>query len=324
MQTRFDCLLEKIRSAPFTEGPFRHIAIEGFLSGADFEEIVTAPEVNVPAVATDDALFDALYRRGYKIIDFPGCITDQDTYVRWHAEKGPTGGLNNSACEGFGVTLRLMAPSSPILKELTAFLASEGFNRALADRFGVPLEETWVDNGLQKYLDGYEISPHPDIRRKALTYMVNINPYPGSEGQEHHTQYLTFKPQYRYVQHYWEGNEGVDRCWVPRDWCDVEEEQHSNNSIVIFQPGSDTMHGVKAAYDHLKGQRTQLYGNLWYADPPTTLTNGWEDLVIGARPHQSGSGGARGWVARHLPAGVRSALRTVRRRSGQVGQRSHH
>jgi hypothetical protein len=39
---------------------------------------------------------------------------------------------------------------------------------------------------------------------------------------------------------------------------------------VIFAPSSGTLHAVRAHYDHLAGQRTQFYGNLWYepADLP--------------------------------------------------------
>lgn len=32
----------------------------------------------------------------------------------------------------------------------------------------------------------------------------------------------------------------------------------------FFSPSDDTLHAVKARYDHLVAQRTQMYGNLWY------------------------------------------------------------
>jgi hypothetical protein len=33
---------------------------------------------------------------------------------------------------------------------------------------------------------------------------------------------------------------------------------------VFFTPSDASMHAIKANYDHLRTQRTQVYGNLWY------------------------------------------------------------
>ena len=56
-----------------------------------------------------------------------------------------------------------------------------------------------------------------------------------------------------------------------------------NNSITIFAPDNDTIHSVKAQYEHLKYQRTQFYGNLWFNEKPLPFKPCWEDFVI----HQS-------------------------------------
>lgn len=176
--------------------------------------------------------------------------------------------------------MRLQQPRSTVLAELQEFLASRAFNEALAAKYDIELDACNIDGGIQKYLDGYEISPHPDIRRKAATFMVNINPHAGSEDWDHHTQYLRLRPERAYVQAFWEGNQEAERCWVPWDWCETVQTQPTNNSMVIFSPDSDTLHGVKASYDHLKGQRTQLYGNLWYKTQPELQPVEWEDLDI--------------------------------------------
>lgn len=186
----------------------------------------------------------------------------------------------HSACEGFGITLRLMSPTTSILVELKDFLTGEAFNAALARKFGLSLRDTTPDNGIQKYLDGYEISPHPDTRKKALTYMVNINPHSDAEELEHHTHYLKLKPEFQYVKSFWEGNPDIERCWIPWDWCETASLQTKNNSIVIFAPGNDTLHGVKASYNHLAGQRTQLYGNLCFNKEQTLKKIEWEDLDL--------------------------------------------
>lgn len=132
---------------------------------------------------------------------------------------------------------------------------------------------TWstsnYDAGLQKYLVGYEISPHPDIRRKALTYMVNINTGENRETQDHHTRYLRLRDAYRYVQAYWEGQiRSTTGAEVPWGWCESEQVQTRNNNLVIFSPGSDTLHAIRARYDPLVYQRTQRYGNSWYHAQP--------------------------------------------------------
>lgn len=280
--SRFSYLIEKIEAADFSEFPFRHIYLDDFFSPADFAEITTAPEIALSPAESDAHLFSLLFERGYKIIDFPGCITDQDRYIRWHAEKKIVNTVTNTACEGFGVTLRLIAPKTPFISELKEFLSSDRFQTAAAAKFGISSADVYADNGIQKYLDGYEISPHPDVRKKALTYMVNINPHRNSEELDHHTHYLKFRDQYRYIENFWQHNPDVDRCWFPWGWCESKSIQTRNNSIVLFSPSNNTMHGVKTNYDHLPAQRTQLYGNLWYHNVAfQTDYPGWEDYVIG-------------------------------------------
>ena len=56
--------------------------------------------------------------------------------------------------------------------------------------------------------------------------------------------------------------------------------QKKNNSIVIFSPSDDTIHAVKANYQHLNGQRTQVYGNFWYKEKQKLATMEWENLDL--------------------------------------------
>ena len=285
----FNYLIDKINATTIDHTPFAHIQINDLLTPEHFAQLIAAPEIAVQSPPSDAQLFDALFAAGYKVISFPGCITNHKTYIDWHRDKSANHRHNNTACEGFGITLRLMTPASGILHELDAFMASAPFQQALAAKFSIDLDAVYYDGGVQKYLDGYEISPHPDIRRKALTYMVNINPAPNSESVEHHTHYLKFRDEYAYVQHYWEGHPNEDRCWVPWEWCEVVRVQRENNSMVIFSPRNDTMHGVKANYDHFTNQRTQLYGNLWYRDAPSLAMADWEDFVIHTHAHAAPS-----------------------------------
>lgn len=286
----FDYLLDKLAAADIRSSPFRHVWIEEFFEAEHFAALTAAPEIDVSA-SSDEAVLDALIEQGFQIIDFPGCVTDRKAYLRWHRDPASQRGLAHTACEGFGMALRLTAPRTALLVELDEFLKGDRFRGVLAEKFGIDLSATHNDSGIQKYLDGYEISPHPDVRRKAATYMVNINPAHASPALQHHTRYLQFTPAYRYVQAYWEGHPEAERCWVPWDWCEVVSEQRGNNSLVAFSPDNDTLHGIKAQYDHRPAQRTQLYGNLWYSENAKLAKPQWEHLVIqdGRRPPAPGA-----------------------------------
>jgi len=278
MKYNFNYLIDKIAASEFDGIPFKHIYIENFFSDEHFEEIKNSEEIASPNAINDKELIRGLQDKGFKVIGFPGCITNIKKYIKWHSEKKNV--QHNSSCEGFGMVLRLYKFESPILSALNAFLIGDEFNKAIADKFGITFANCSIDGGIQKYLDGYEISPHPDIRKKAATFMVNINPSDQSESLNHHTHYLKLKPIRKYVQTFWDGNQNVDRTWLPWSWADTVKQQKKNNSIVLFSPLNDTLHGVKADYNHLITQRTQLYGNLWYLENPADKSLKWESLDL--------------------------------------------
>lgn len=277
---KLNYLLEKIKNAKFSDFPFKHIYIENFFDENDFQDIIKSSDISFLGIQNDETLIQSLIDGGYKIIKFPGCITNLNDYLKWRNNKDFNGENNflHTACEGFGMTLRLFDPIDSVISDIKSFIDSPEFNQTIAEKFSINFNECSVDTGIQKYLDGYEISPHPDIRRKAATFMVNINPTQESEQLDHHTHYLKFKESHMYVQKFWEGNPNVERTWVPWNWCNTEFQQKKNNSIVIFTPGNDTMHGVKANYNHLLTQRTQLYGNIWYDKSDIDYKLDWEGL----------------------------------------------
>jgi len=260
--SEFAYLIDKVRAAEFASEPFKHIEIENFFSPEHFQAIVTAPEILIGRADSDKELCDSLFESGWEPIEFPGCTTSIPDYLAWR--DGRAGFKNVDTCEGFGVVFRLARARTKLIESLKEFLASPEFLQNLASKFDIEMSTVSGDVGIQKYLDGYEISPHPDIRTKALTFMVNINPHSDSEQRDHHTHYLRFNDQWRYVEEFWRHNPQFERAWVPWPWCHTVKQQTANNSIVIFSPDCNTMHSVRAKYDHLDGQRTQLYGNLWY------------------------------------------------------------
>ena len=48
----------------------------------------------------------------------------------------------------------------------------------------------------------------------------------------------------------------------------------------MFSPNCSTIHAVKTNYNHLSGQRTQLYGNLWYKEVTALKKLEWESLDL--------------------------------------------
>jgi hypothetical protein len=274
----FDYLVEKIRGAEFSYAPFKHVYIENFFSEEHFSQITQSSEIKAPQVNNDFDLIEKLCDNGFEVIDFPGCTPDVNQYLDWR-KSGKSTALNPT-CEGFGVVMRLKSYKTPLLRAVNNFIMSDQFSGVTAEKFGVNLNECYSDAGIQKYLDGYEISPHPDVRKKATTFMVNINPDPSSEFMNHHTHLMSFISSREYIQKFWEGNPDIDRDWVPWSWATTHRLQNRNNTIVLFSPACDTLHGVKADYDHLKTQRTQLYGNLWYKENMTKCKLSHEQLDL--------------------------------------------
>jgi hypothetical protein len=299
----FGYLLDKIEKTEFSYSPFKALLINDFLSKEHFDAITGADEINRPVFDKTEKLIDDLIQSGYKVQPFPGCTTSIKDYLScYNMDKWP---VDKTILEGFGITFRLLDLKTPLLARFYEFLGSAEFKACLEKKFGLP-SATSIDTGIQKYLDGYEISPHPDIRRKALTYMLNINTSPESEKTKIHTYLLKFKPEREYLTTFWKHNQKIDRCWVPWSWCDIVEETNLNNCIVIFAPSDDTMHAVKLDYDHLKFQRTQVYGNLWHLKTTTEYTLEYNDVDL--LKIKKAAQSKKTWK-QYIPGGIKRALR---------------
>lgn len=273
----FKYLTEKIANAEIRKFPFDHIYIENFFSDEHFQELVKCSQINLEESKNDEDLINKLLLGGYEIISFPGCITNKEEYLKWHKDKKISHRAKTSN-EGFGMVFRLKDFRYSILSSINQYLTGFNFNKTIADKFNIDINICNSDAGIQKYLDGYEISPHPDTRKKATTFMVNINPGDNTDLVDYHTHYMKFKDDFKFIEEFWKNHKNVDRCWVPWDWCETEFKQNKNNSIVIFSPNDSTLHAVKATYNHLLTQRTQLYGNLWYNESLANDYLQWEDF----------------------------------------------
>lgn len=259
---KFRYISEKILDSNIEEYPFKHVVIEDLLSEEHLDMILNDSQIHFDEVENTEELIETLFRKNYAVQTFPGCITDPVEYIqRYNNNDFPIGKGKDLPIEAFGITFRLTQYNNPLIKELVEYMNGVEFKDALVRKFDLKFE-TSIVTAIQKNLSHYEISPHPDVREKGLTYLLNINKDSSIDDEPVHTHLLKFKKEWEFIYDYWKTNLSENRCWVPWDWCDTAKITNKNNSIVIFSPDIDTLHGVKLNYDHTKFQRTQLYGNL--------------------------------------------------------------
>lgn len=261
----YSYIIDKINSASFFDDPFKHIYIEDFLSQEHLELLTSFEQIQLPKRNSTEDLISHLQKIGYKQQMFPGCTTSIKDYLNWYNNKQSDAFHNKEIVEGFGMAWRLHKVKNQEVQNLIDFLNSDKFYKAITEKFSID-KSCRISTSIQKYLTGYEISPHPDVRRKALTYLVNINTSSSAETEDVHTHLCAFKDEYKKIYDYWKTHEEVDRCWVPWSWCNSKKQISKNNSLVMFSPDNDTLHAVKLNYNHLNYQRTQLYGNLFFND----------------------------------------------------------
>jgi len=263
--SEFKYILEKIDTAEFENEPFRHLHIKDLLSDEHFSKVIGDTQVHFESLETTKDVIDKLIASGYKIKSFPGCVSDAKSYMRQLENNQWIDQLHGNPISSAGLTFRLYEFKNEFTYKLLTFLNSNEVHDCLRNKFEIT-ERTDIVSAIQKNLSYYEISPHPDIRRKALTYLLNINNTSAFDSSGQHTHLLKFIDKYEYIYKHWENNTESERCWVPWSWCTTEKQHSENNSIILFEPSNDTLHAVKLNYDHTELQRTQIYGNLMYPD----------------------------------------------------------
>lgn len=274
--SEFTYILDKIRQADFYDTPFRHIIIEDFLNQEDFQTILSDKQVHFEKCANTDVLLKTLREKKYLVQNFPGCTSSESEYLNHFKNNSFPKNRKGTPVSSYGITYRLSEISNAKIKRLISFLNSCEFENTLRDKFNLKLETT-ITTAIQKNLSHYEISPHPDISSKALTYLLNINKE-GVENLPVHTHLLKFKKDWAWISDFWKNNQHLERTWIPWDWCDTTKTTNLNNSIVIFSPDCDTLHAAKMIYNHNYFQRTQIYGNLMYSGSFSKRKLGWKEL----------------------------------------------
>jgi hypothetical protein len=263
--SEFQYILDKISNSAFMDYPFKHLEIKNFLREDHLQIILNDDQVHFNKCDNVSEMLEQLRTREYNIIDFPGCTTNLDAYLK-NVDIDSVFAHHSKTLEGYGIAFELSKYRNDTIRMLIKFLNSDDFKSTLVSKFEINSKiDSKISTTIMKYLSGYEISPHPDIRRKCMTYLLNINNVEASN-LSIHTYLLKFKKEYEYVKEYWNNNLDVERCWVPWDWCEISKSISDNNSIVIFAPSNDTLHAVKLKYAHEHFQRTQIYGNINYVN----------------------------------------------------------
>jgi hypothetical protein len=270
----FNYLCKKIEEAPILNDPFPHIVIEDFLNLNDLETILNDSQIHFPMQLSNEELYKCLQKQDWTIQSFPGCVSDWESYIKYL--NNPKKYITQDPVEGVGITFRLTHIRNQYIQELLKFLNSSVFKQCLEEKFNIT-DSTCIISAIQKNLTGYEISPHPDVRSKALTYLININKNKNFEQSTQHTHLLKFKKEKEYVETLWRNNPELERFWVPWNWCNSIKQITKNNTLLLFQPQSSppSLHGVKLNYNHLFEQRTQIYGNLMYQSSIKTHKSNW-------------------------------------------------
>jgi hypothetical protein len=265
----FQYISEKILDAEFREAPFKHLLIEDFLTTEHLNIILKEPQIHFEETENIEDLMKKLHEKGWEIINFPGCVEHPsmvEKYIQNLKEDSFPYHRKGNPVESYGLTYRLKGTNNEFINKLVRYMKGSEFKSALQTKFEIT-KPTKIVTAIQKNLSHYEISPHPDIREKALTYLLNINKDSSVDDKPVHTHLLRFKDEWNFIKKYWERGSALtkNRCWVPWDWCETAVTTNKNNSFVLFSPSNDTLHAAKMKYDHNKFQRTQLYGNLMYS-----------------------------------------------------------
>tara|TARA_B100001094_G_scaffold32216_1_gene26711 strand:- start:2527 stop:3357 length:831 start_codon:yes stop_codon:yes gene_type:complete len=275
--SEFSYISKKIISAPFLKTPCKHLEIDNLLTKEHLDIILNDEQIHFKETTDTKHLLDRLNELKYTVQKFPGCISDPNEYLKL-LDSGKLGNIKyDTPVESYGITYRLDKYRNNFIKDLISYMNGAEFKESLEDKFKITRKNDII-SAIQKNLTRYEISPHPDIKEKCLTYLLNINKDDSVENYNVHTYLLSFKDNYKHIPKLWENKTDTDRCWVPWSWCDKVKTISKNNTLVMFQPSNDTLHAIKLDYNHNKFQRTQIYGNLMYSNPKTFKKITYRDL----------------------------------------------
>lgn len=232
-----DYILKKIEDAEIISKPFPHIIIPNFLEGDDLKNILDNIEI--------DHLNEI--EKKYKKVHYPGA-------------KSSTEELTNRPT-GKGLVYALKEEYSKNNIKLKTILDSDEFKQALFKKLNIPKNiDGWNVYQINKDLNGYEISPHPDITGKVITYQINLSNTNALDNYDLGTKFHTIKPEcLKYIK---ELSKKKSRPWGKWEWFDEGTSiPYKQNTFMAFAPSDISYHSVKLEnYPQEKYQRTMLRG----------------------------------------------------------------
>lgn len=230
-------LINKIKNAKIIYEPFPHIIINNFIEENDLKNILDNIEIN--------NLKDI--NEKYTMVHYPGAKITNDLLT-----TRPT---------GIGLVYALKEEYLKNNIKLNTFLDSNDFKQILMEKLNIPKNiDGWNVYQINKDLNGYEISPHPDITGKVITYQLNLTNTNILDDYDLSTKFHTIKPECeKYIK---ELTIKKDRPWGKWEWFDKGKKiPYKQNTFMAFAPSDISYHSVKLEnYPQEKYQRTMLRG----------------------------------------------------------------
>ena len=230
-------ILKKIEDAEIILKPFPHIIISNFLEDGDLIDVLN--NIDIDNLNVID--------KKYKLVQYPGAKSTTEELT-----KRPT---------GVGLVYALKEEYSKNNIKLNTILDSDEFKQALFEKFKIPTNiDGWNVYQINKDLNGYEISPHPDITGKVITYQLNLSNTNILDNYDLGTKFHTIKPEF--LKNIKKLSTKQPRPWGKWDWFDKGKSiPYKQNTFMAFAPSDISYHSVKLEnYPQEKYQRTMLRG----------------------------------------------------------------
>lgn len=276
---RLKYLIEKIEQAKAIETPYKHFIIKDYLEQKDLEAILTDTRTKTEECINDEALCRELNKKGYKPSWLPGSTDKVEDYLACRT-KGKEISINTT-CKSKGMAFALKQNiEGSTLDKVIKIMSQDEYWDTIYKKCNINKNDKQKYVAYTKYLDGHEISPHTDSRHKPVTFLLNLNHKDLNLPKESNTRIMKLKNEYRYITEYWKYNTSVDRCWLPWEWCKTINIHSANNSLLILPASNTSFHAIKLDYNHLKAQRSMIYGSAWGKSERFYECPTWEDLEI--------------------------------------------
>ena len=230
-------IIKKIENAEIIVKPFPHIIIHNFIEDHDLKNIIENIEI--------DNLNEI--EKKYKKVHYPGA-----KLINEEITNRPT---------GIGLVYSLKDEYLNNNIELNTILSSKDFKQVLFKKLNISKNiDGWNVYQINKDLNGYEISPHPDITGKVITYQINLSNTNILDNYELGTKFHTIKPEcLKFIK---ELSKKKTRPWGKWEWFDKGKSiPYKQNTFMAFAPSDISYHSVKLEnYPQEKYQRTMLRG----------------------------------------------------------------